>query len=134
MIELALSKIKVDEKRHEQLVVFQEKGGKRFLPLVIGLPEIQAIKLKLGGIKTPRPMTHDLLLSVIEGLGAKARKVVIDKLENNTFHAKIYLQKENGEEVLIDARPSDSIAVALRAQVPVFTEEEILKQASVYEV
>jgi len=134
MIELILSKIKVDEKRHEQLVVFREKDGKRFLPLVIGLPEIQAIKLKLGGGKTPRPMTHDLVLSVVEGLGGKVQKVVIDKLENNTFHAKIHLRKENGNEVMIDARPSDSVAIALRAQVPVFAEEAVLNQASVYEV
>ena len=134
MIELTLSKIKVDEKRHEQLVVFREKDGKRFLPLVIGLPEIQAIKLKLGGVKTPRPMTHDLVLSVVEGLGGTVQKVVIDKLENNTFHAKIHLRRENGNEVMIDARPSDSVAIALRAQVPVFAEEAVLNQASVYEV
>ena len=134
MIELTLSKIKVDEKRHEQLVVFREKEGKRFLPLVIGLPEIQAIKLKLSGVKTPRPMTHDLLLSVAEGLGGKVQKIVIDKLENNTFHAKLYLVRESGTEVVIDARPSDSVAIALRAQVPVYAEESVLNQASVYDV
>ncbi len=134
MIELTLSKIKVDEKRHEQLVVFREVGGKRFLPLVIGLPEIQAIKMKLGGVKTPRPMTHDLILSVVAGLGGKFQKIVIDKLENNTFHAKIHLLKEDGAETAIDARPSDSVAIALRAQVPVFVEEAVLDKASVYEV
>ncbi len=134
MIELTLSKIKVDEKRHEQLVVFREIGGKRFLPLVIGLPETQAIKLKLSGVKVPRPMTHDLILSVVEGLGGKVQKIVIDKLENNTFHAKLHLLRENGAEAVVDARPSDSVAIALRAQVPVFAEEAVLDQASVYDV
>ena len=134
MIELILSKIKVDENRHEQLVVFREKGGERFLPVVIGLPEIHAIKLKLGNIKPPRPMTHDLMLQVIEGLGGKLQKVVIDKLENNTFHAKLYIRKEDGTEIVIDGRPSDSVALALRAQVPVYVEDDVLNTASVYEI
>ena len=134
MIEMILSKIKVDENRHEQLVVFQEKDGKRFLPVVIGLPEIHAIKLKLGNGKPPRPMTHDLMLKIVQELGGKLQKVVIDKLESNTFHAKLHILKEDGQEVVIDSRPSDSVAIALRAQVPVFVEEEILKTASVYEI
>lgn len=134
MIEMVLSKIKVDENRHEQLVVLREKDGNRLLPVVIGLPEIHAIKLRLGNVKTPRPMTHDLMLRLVEELGGKLQKVVIDKLENNTFHAKLHILKESGPEVVVDARPSDSVAIALRAQVPVFAEEEILKTASVYEV
>lgn len=134
MIELVLSKIKVDENRHEQLVVFREKDGNRFLPVVIGLPEIHAIKLKLGNVKPPRPMTHDLMLKVIQELDGKIVKVVIDKLENNTFHAKIHIIKEGSREVVIDSRPSDSVAIALRAQVPVFAEEEVLNKASVYDI
>lgn len=134
MIELVLSKIKVDENRHEQLVVFREKEGKRFLPVVIGLPEIHAIKLKLSNVKPPRPMTHDLMFQIIEGLNGKLQKVVIDKLENNTFHAKLYILKENGSEIVIDSRPSDSVALALRAQVAVYAEEEVLNAASVLEV
>ena len=134
MIELVLSKIKVDENRHVQLVVFREKDGNRFLPVVIGLPEIHAIKLKLGNVKPPRPMTHDLMLKLVQELGGKLQRVVIDKLENNTFHAKLHILKENGQEIVIDSRPSDSVAIALRAQVPVFAEEEILNAASVYEI
>ncbi len=134
MIELILSKIKVDENRHEQLVVFREKDGNRLLPVVIGLPEIHAIKLKLGNVKPPRPMTHDLMLRIVQDLGGKLQRVVIDKLENSTFHAKIYILKENGQEVVVDSRPSDSVAIALRAQVPVFVEDSILSTASVYEV
>ncbi|HOW88544.1 MAG TPA: bifunctional nuclease family protein [Candidatus Omnitrophota bacterium] len=134
MIELVLSKIKVDENRHEQLVVFREKAGNRFLPVVIGLPEIHAIKLKLGNVKPPRPMTHDLMLKVVQELGGKIVKVVIDKLESNTFHAKIHLLSKEGQEIVVDSRPSDSVAIALRAQVPVFAEEEVLDKAGVYDV
>jgi len=134
MIELVLNKIKVDENRHEQLVVFREKNGNRYLPVVIGLPEIHAIKLKLGNVKPPRPMTHDLMLKIVEVLGGKLQRVVIDKLENNTFHAKLHILKASGQEVTVDSRPSDSVAIALRANVPVFTEESILNSASVYEV
>ena len=134
MIELVLSKIKVDENRHEQLVVFREKEGKRFLPVVIGISEINAIKMKLGGVKPPRPMTHDLMMSILHGLNAKLEKVIIDKLEQNTFHAKLFLRKEDGTEVVIDARPSDSVAVALRSNVPIFAEEEVFDAASVHEI
>ena len=79
-------------------------------------------------------MTHDLMLKIVQELGGTLQKVVIDKLENNTFHAKLHILKENGQEVVIDSRPSDSVAIALRAQVPVFAEDEILKTASVYEI
>lgn len=134
MIELVLSKIKVDENRHEQLVVFREKEGKRFLPVVIGISEINAIKLKLSGVKPPRPLTHDLMLNIVSGLGARLEKVIIDKLEKNTFHAKLFLKKENGEEIVIDARPSDSVAIALRSNVPICAKEEVLSAAGVFEV
>src|SRR3989338_9608131 len=111
MIELVLSKIKIDETRNEQIIVFREKDGTRFLPVIIGIDEVNAIKLKLSGIKPPRPLTHDLLLEVIQNLGAKLEKVVIDKLQNNTFYAKLHLQN-GGKEVMVDARPSDSVALA----------------------
>jgi len=131
--ELVLSKIKVDETRNEQVIVLKEKEGTRFLPVVIGIAEVNAIKLKLSGIKPPRPLTHDLLISVIESLGAKLKKVVIDRLENNTFYAKLQLSA-NAKEILIDARPSDSVALALRAGVPIFVEEAVLQEAGVTEL
>lgn len=133
MIELILNKIKVDESRNEQVIVLKEREGKRLLPVVIGIAEVNAIKLKLSGIKPPRPLTHDLLMSVIENLGAKILKVLIDRLENNTFYAKLYLSVDHGKEVMIDARPSDSVALALRAGVPIFVEEQVLKEAGVSE-
>ena len=134
VIELALSKIKVDETRNEQVIVLKEKEGNRYLPVVIGIAEVNAIKLKLSGIKPPRPLTHDLLISVIESLGAKLQKILIDRLENNTFYAKLYLSFNHSKEVLIDARPSDSVALALRAGVPIFVEETVLQEAGVTEL
>ncbi len=134
MIELVLNKIKVDESRNEQVIIFREKEGTRFLPVVIGLAEVNAIKMKLSGIKPPRPLTHDLLLESIRQLGGKLEKVVIDKLQNNTFYAKLYLKRANDGEVIVDARPSDSVALALRASAPVFAAEEILSEAGVTEI
>lgn len=133
MIELVLSKIKIDETRNEQVIVLREKEGTRYLPVVIGLSEVTAIKMKLGGIKPPRPLTHDLLLSAIQQLDARLECVVIDKLQNNTFYAKLKLRR-NGQEVLVDSRPSDAVALALRAEASIHVAEEVLGEAGVTEV
>ncbi len=130
MIEMILNKIKIDESRNDQVIVLKEREGSRLLPVVIGVAEVNAIKLKLSGIKPPRPLTHDLLLNIIENLQAKLVKIVIDKLQNNTFFAKLCLAV-NGKEILIDARPSDCVAVALRAGVPIYVDEKVLGEAGV---
>lgn len=132
MVEMELNKIVIDEKRHDQLIVLKEKDGDRILPIVIGLAEASAIKLKISGFQPPRPLTHDLLHMTIENLEATIDKVVIDKLEENTFHAKIVLKTESGKLKIIDARPSDSIALAVRARVPIFVEDEVMKQSEVF--
>ena len=134
MIELVLSKIKVDETRNEQVIVFKEKEGTRFLPVVIGIAEVNAIKMKLSGIQPPRPLTHDLLLEVIERFGSRLEKVVIDKLQQNTFYATLHLLQTGGGTVTVDARPSDCVALALRASVPIFVAEEVIGEAGVNEV
>jgi uncharacterized protein len=133
MIQLELSKIKIDETRNEQLIVFREREGTRYLPVVIGIAEVNAIKLKLSGIVPPRPLTHDLLLQTIQALGGKLEKVLIDKLQNNTFYAKLVLRKDK-IAIELDARPSDSVALALRADAPIYVSEEILGQAGVTEL
>ena len=133
MIELILSKIKIDENRSEQVIVLKEREGSRFLPVVIGIAEVNAIKLKLSGIEPPRPLTHDLLLSAIDQLGAKLKEIHIDKLESNTFHAKLVLSRNGSGELKIDARPSDSVALALRAGAPIYVAEEVLDEAGVSE-
>jgi uncharacterized protein len=132
MIEMELNKIVIDEKRHDQLIVLKEKDGNRILPIVIGLAEASSIKLKISGFQPPRPLTHDLLHSTIENLEASIDKIIIDKLEENTFHAKLVIKTSNGSFKTIDARPSDSIALAVRAHAPIFVEDEIIKQSEVF--
>lgn len=132
MVEMELNKIVIDEKRHDQLIVLKEKNGNRILPIVIGLNEASAIKIKISGFNPPRPMTHDLLHATIENLEAMIEKIVIDKLEENTFHAKIVMKTNSGELKTVDARPSDSIALAVRAHAPIFVENEVIKQAEIF--
>jgi len=129
MIEMELNKIVIDEKRHDQLIVLKEKGGEKLLPIVIGLPEASAIKHKISGVTPPRPLTHDLLYSTIGNLEARIDRIIIDKLEENTFHAKIVLMTASGKTLTIDARPSDSIALSVRAHAPIFVAEEVLKNS-----
>jgi bifunctional DNase/RNase len=132
MVEMELNKIVIDEKRHDQLIVLKEKNGNRILPIVIGLPEASAIKLKISGFQPPRPLTHDLLHNAIENLNASTVKIIIDKLEDSAFHAKIVLKAADGQERIIDARPSDSIALAVRAHAPIFVEDDIIKQSETF--
>lgn len=133
MIELVLSKIKIDETRQEQMIVFREKEGTRFLPVVIGISEVNAIKMKLSGMKPPRPLTHDLMIELIQKLGGSLQNVVIDRIHQNTFYAKLNIKGSSGNSLVIDARPSDSVALALRADAPVFAAEEVLSEAGVHE-
>jgi len=132
MVEMELNKIIIDEKRHDQLVVLKEKDGMRILPIVIGLAEASAIKLKISGFNPPRPLTHDLMHSAIENLEASVARIIIDKLEDNTFHAKLVIKTSLGQEKVIDARPSDSIALAVRARAPIFVEDAVLKQSEIF--
>lgn len=130
LIEMEVSKIRIDERRGEQVIVLKERGGNRFLPIIIGISEVTAIKMKISGIQPPRPLTHDLLRDTIIQLGATLQRIIITKLEFNTFFAKLILQTKEGELHEVDARPSDSIAIALRAEAPIFVAEEVLNQVS----
>lgn len=131
MVEVELNKIKIDENKSEQVIILKEKRGSRYLPLIIGIAEVNAIKLEISGFRPPRPMTHDLVLNVVKGLNAKIKRVVIDRLVRGTFHAKIILSNGKAKETFIDSRPSDSIAVAMRARVPIFVEDSVLKEAAI---
>jgi len=133
MIEMELNKIVIDEKRHDQLIVLKEKGGLRVLPIVIGLNEASAIKLKISGFNPPRPLTHDLIYIMLKDLNAGVEKIIIDKLEETTFHAKIVIKTGSGDLRIIDARPSDSVALAVRFHAPIFVEEAIVKQFEVFD-
>ena len=131
-VEVVLNKIKIDENRNEQVIVLKEKSGNRYLPVVIGIAEVNAIKLRLSGVEPPRPLTHDLLLRIIEGFGGKVKRILIDRLEDSTFFAKLVLTKNGSSgEFEIDARPSDSIALALRADAPIVVSPSVLDEAGI---
>ena len=130
LVQMEVSRIRIDERRGEQVVVLKERGGNRFLPIIIGISEVTAIKMKVSGIQPPRPLTHDLLRDTIAQMGATLERIVITKLEFNTFFAKLMLRTKEGEVREVDARPSDSIAVALRSEAPIFVAEEVLNQVA----
>lgn len=130
LIQMEVSKIRIDERRGEQVIVLKERGGGRFLPIIIGISEVTAIKMKISGIQPPRPLTHDLLKNTIAQLGATLQRIIITKLEFNTFFAKLILQTKEGQTQEVDARPSDSIAIALRADAPIFVAEDVLNQVA----
>ena len=130
MIECEVSKIIIDEKSQEQVVVLKEKEGSRYLPIVIGINEAAAIRMKFGGFSPPRPLTHDLLKAIIDGIDASLEKVVIDKLVDSTFHAKLMIKTKEGVLKTVDARPSESIALAVRIDAPIFVNEEVIEKSS----
>jgi len=112
------------------IVYLKEKNGDRELPILIGLSEAQSIMMVLQGIKSPRPMTHDLIVSLIKAFGLEVERIVINDLKDNTYYARIILSDESKNTMYsIDARPSDSIAIALRVRAPIFISEYVLKKA-----
>ena len=125
LIEMKVSGLGLDKNSDSPVVLLKEADGERVLPIWIGHAEASAIAIALEGIKVERPLTHDLMRAVIEGLKAKVSRILISELKDNTFYAKIYLEK--GKTIInVDARPSDSIALALRVQVPIFVSQNIL--------
>jgi len=127
--EAELSRIIINETSDQQIIVLKERNGQRSFPIVIGIVEIFAIDRRLKGIKPPRPMTHDLLDSIIENLGAKIEKIVINDLRNHTFYAKIHLSL-NGRTVEIDSRPSDAIALGAASNAPIYVAEHVFEKTS----
>src|SRR3989338_8999871 len=103
MVEMELNKIIIDEKRQEQVIVLKEKNGQRLLPIIIGLLEATAIKMEVGGVTPTRPLTHDLLKKLIEVLGVKLDKIIIDKIIDNTFHAKLVINTGDSQFKFVDA-------------------------------
>jgi len=128
MIEVTIDSIRVSLLSQNRIVVLKEESSERFLPIWIGPFEADAITLQLQGMEAPRPLTHDLLKSVIETLGGEVMHILISSLERNTYFARIVLDV-NGDSVEIDSRPSDAIALAVRVSVPIFVAEEVMEQA-----
>ena len=112
-------------------VLLLEKDGNRSLPIIVGSSEAQAIALYLEGVDMPRPMTHDLLINVLETLETKISQVNIARMDNGTFYAEIEVSNSQIGEIVIDSRPSDAIAVALRTSTPIYISDEVMNRASV---
>jgi bifunctional DNase/RNase len=128
-VPVELSRIIINEQSDQQIIVLKERNGPRGFPIVIGIVEVFAIDRRLKGIKPPRPMTHDLLASVIESLGASIEKIVIDDLRNHTFFAKIHL-RANGRIIEVDSRPSDAIALGAASDAPIFVAEHVFDKTA----
>jgi uncharacterized protein len=125
MIEVRVQSLGIDQGSKSPVVILQEMDGERMLPIWIGPGEASAIAMELAGMKFTRPLTHDLAASLIRGLGGALTRVLITRVQENTYYAELVIQR--GAEVFsIDARPSDSIAIALRMKARVFTTEELL--------
>src|SRR5215213_9581556 len=127
-IEMTIKGLMVDPITNTPIVILRDKDGQKVLPIWVGIFEANAIALQIENIATPRPMTHDLLRNVIHDLKASVEKIVVCDLQENTFYAMIYLGL-NGDNLVIDARPSDAIALALRTRAPIFVEDRVIDNA-----
>ncbi len=130
MIELNLVGVRVELPTNQPIVLLKEREGERYLPIWIGAMEATAIAFALQGIVTARPMTHDLLKNVLEELAVNVEAIEITELKEGTFYAVIRMQ-QNGSRFEVSSRPSDAIALAVRANVPIFAHEEVLSEASI---
>ncbi len=129
-IPMQLSRIFIREMTDMQIIELSEVGGTRAFPIVIGLPEAFAIERRLKGVEIPRPQTHDLLASTIEALGGELLRIEITHFSQGTYFARLVISK-NGQEIEIDSRPSDAIALGIAKSVPILVAEEVLEAASV---
>ena len=130
MIEMVIYGVSFDLVGKQPIVLLKTADGNKFLPIWIGHPEAAAILMKLQGASTPRPLTHDLVADMLEQLDAQVTRITVTKLEENTFYASITLA-QNGSEIEIDSRPSDAIALAVRAEAPIFANERVIEESAI---
>ena len=128
---MAIDSIRMSMMNYQRVVILKEKEAERYLPIWIGPAEADSIAVKLQEVAVPRPLTHDLLSSVISALGASVDSIIVCDLKNDTFYAKIILSVD-GESMEIDSRPSDAIALAVRAEVPIYADETVLEKAGIF--
>lgn len=127
LVQVMVDRLGLDGATKSPVVILRESQGERALPIWIGPGEASAIHMQMSKISVGRPLTHDLLVSTIRGMGGTLARVVITRVEQNTYFAELHLAV-NGKEVTVDARPSDSIAVALRTGSPIFADDDLLNQ------
>jgi bifunctional DNase/RNase len=130
MIEMSIDSIRVSLMNYQRVVILREKASDRYLPIWIGPAEADAIAVKLQGVAVPRPLTHDLLNSVIDTLGASVNSIIVNDLKNDTFYAKVILDVED-RQLEVDSRPSDALALAVRTGVTIYAEESVLDKAGI---
>jgi len=130
LVQVCVQSLGLDRSSNTPVVILQENEGERVLPIWIGPGEASAIAMELAQIKFSRPLTHDLLASVLGGLGGALQKVVISRVKENTYFAEMIIRR-NGEVISVDARPSDSIAVALRLEAKIFAHDELFKRTAI---
>lgn len=130
MKQMTVDSIRVSPMNYQRVVILRENDSDRYLPIWIGPAEADAIAVKLQDLSVPRPLTHDLLREVIDKLGGSIRHILVNDLQNDTFYATITIDV-NGAQEDIDCRPSDAVALAVRAQVPIFANESVLDKAGI---
>ncbi|MBI2846992.1 MAG: bifunctional nuclease family protein [Chloroflexi bacterium] len=130
MVEMTIDSIRVSLVNYQRVVILKERYADRYLPIWIGPAEADAIAVKLQDVSVPRPLTHDLLRSIITSLGATVNSIIVSDLLNDTFYARIILDVD-GKRLEVDSRPSDAIALAVRTKVPIYAEETVLDKASI---
>ena len=126
-VQMELHKIIISEMADQQIIILREVDGERSFPIVIGNSEAMAIDRRLKQTPTPRPMTHDLLATVIEQMGGMVERIEINNLENHTFFAAIHI-RQDGQDISIDCRPSDAIALGVATTVPIYVAEHVLNE------
>jgi bifunctional DNase/RNase len=128
LVEMVIESVRVHMLSNRHVVILKDTEGDRYLPIWIGAWEASAIAMRLQGLAAERPLTHDLFAAALDRLGVRVERVVISELTDETYHARIHLERE-GVQVEVDARPSDALALAVRAEVPIFAADEVLAQA-----
>jgi hypothetical protein len=132
-IEMTIKGLMVDPITNMPIIILRDKDGQKVLPIWVGIFEANAIALQIENVATPRPMTHDLLKNIISDLDATVQKIVVCDLKENTFFALIHILV-NGQAIAVDARPSDAIALALRARAPIFVEDAVIENARTLDI
>ena len=130
MQQVTIYGVSFDMVGKQPIVLLKTLEGNRYLPIWIGHPEAAAILLKLQGASTPRPMTHDLLTDMLNQLDAQVVRITVTELRENTFYATITVQQD-GSEIEIDSRPSDAIALAVRAEAPIFADDRVIEESAI---
>ncbi len=126
LVEVEVMRLGLDRSNNSYVVILREKDGERLLPIWIGQPEAESIVVEMSKLRRERPLTHDLCKTLITGLGGTLRRIQITKVENRTYYAELQIRRD-GSTINIDARPSDSIAIALRCAAPIFAQESLLR-------